>query len=346
MSYHIHIVDPCTSEEWREFVATHPQAGIFHHPAWITLLRETYGYPMFAVCAMRNGKIRGGIPFADVHSPLTGYRWISLPFSDACPPLLVDDDQQTAAVLFNFLRSQLSIATPRIEIHSNVHAQSSLYHEKKFFQHVLDLRNSPETLFRSFDRRTTQRSINIAEKNAVVVRECVSKEEFDAFYDLQVMTRKRLGVPVQPRTLFNGIWDRLIKPGLGFALVSWKDTTPIAGGVFLAFNNTLVCKYSASDVAYKALQPSHAFIWAGIQKGIERGYASLDFGRSENCNLGLRRFKKNWGAVEHELNYSVLATSKPSHHASPLTGILGRIIRHSPAFVCKFTGALLYKHFA
>ena len=57
---------------WRRDAAgvvhEHPDAGIFHHPAWIRLIRDTYGYPMFAVCLKNDRKICAGIPFADVHS--------------------------------------------------------------------------------------------------------------------------------------------------------------------------------------------------------------------------------------------------------------------------------------
>ena len=346
MADHIQILDPCTSEEWLRFVSTHPRAGIFHHPAWIRLLLDTYGYPMFAVCVMRGERIRAGVPFADVHSPLTGYRWVSLPFSDNCPPLLPEEDPEAGAMLFTFLKTQLTCTTPKIEIHWNVESQCTAFHEQNFVQHTLDLRNKPDTLFASFDKRTTQRSIRIAEKSCLAVRECSSKEEFEAFYTLQVKTRKRLGVPVQPQTLFNGIWEHLIRPGFGFALLASTHGIPIAGGVFLSFNKTLFCKYSASDVAYKALHPSHAFIWAGIRKGIERGCTGLDFGRSDISNLGLRRFKKSWGAVEHDLPYTIIANHRPTHRPSALTGILGRLIRHSPEFVCKLTGEMLYKHFA
>jgi CelD/BcsL family acetyltransferase involved in cellulose biosynthesis len=346
MSDMITFLDPCSSDEWMQFVATHPDATVFHHPAWIRVIRETYGFPMFAACLQREGRICSGIPLAEVRSALTGHRLVSLPFSDHCMPLVRENDPSHVEKLISFTRVHRVETGARIELHAELRGMSASHLQCNHVLHTLDIRNEPCELFASFDRRTTQRSIRIAEKKNVEVKECRTKAEFDHFYELHVKTRKRLGVPVQPKALFDNIWELMLVRGLGFALIASHGGTPIGGGVFFTFNNTVFFKYSASDMKYKSLQPSHAFIWAAIQLAYAQGCTTLDFGRTDRLHEQLRRFKNSWSATEHDLNYTIIGELPRSERLSKLQSTLGHIIRRSPKFVCRLSGEVLYKHFA
>lgn len=347
MKQEIQIIDPCISGEWMQFISSHPDAGIFHHPAWMRILRDTYGYRIFAVCLKEGDELRAGIPFADVHSFVTGNRWVSLPFSDNCQPLLPKNDPSAVERLMSFLKSGLGTVTAKVEIHGDI-GSCQTFRESHFVCHSrsLDQQKSAGELFQSLEKRSTQRSIKIAERQGVVVKACTTLEEFDLFYQMQVKTRRRLGVPVQSRSFFERVWKQLLAPGLGFALIAFKEKTPLGGGVFLKFNNRIVFKYSASDMAYKALQPTHAFLWAGMQRGVAEGCSTFDFGRSNKNNTGLRRFKMNWGAAEHELAYTIIGGHSHAHGSARLDDIIGVVIRNSPKFVCRLSGKLLYRHFA
>ncbi len=347
MRQEIQVIDPCTSEEWMQFICSHPEAGIFHHPAWLKILRDTYGYRVFAACLREGDKIVAGIPFADVQSFVTGNRWVSLPFSDNCAPLLPKNNPAAIEKLIAFLKNGIGTVTAKVEIHWDIKGCQT-HRESNFVCHSrsLDPQKSKEELFKSFEKRTTQRSIRIAEKEGVVVKACISPEEFDLFYQMQVKTRKRLGVPVQSRSFFESVWKEVLVAGLGFALIAFKDKTPLGGGVFLTFNKKMVFKYSASDSEYRALQPTYAFVWAAMQRGLAEGCTTFDFGRSDKENEGLRRFKMNWGAEEQELAYTIIGARSRARASSRLDDIVGVVIRNSPKFVCKLSGMLLYRHFA
>lgn len=346
MTDDIHIIDPCSSKEWMRFIESHPDAGIFHHPVWMTMLRDIYGYRMFAVCLKDGESIRAGIPFADVHSFLTGKRWVALPFSDHCRPLLPHDDSSAVDVMIGYLKSKQGSETPKVEIRWEIESSYATFKATNFVTHTLHLAGRNEaSLFKSFNSQV-QRSVKKAEREGVVIKECTTFEEFEMFYRLQVITRKRLGVPAQPRTFFKGVWDYIMKPGFGFVLIAFKDATPMGGGVFFKFNNMVIYKYSASDMTYKSLQPNHAFLWKGIQRALAEGCTTFDFGRSEKNNKGLRYFKRSWSATEQELGYTVLADRPPKPGPSKLDAVIAPVIRRSPEFVCTLSGELLYKHFA
>ena len=73
---------------WEQFVRAHPDALAFHHPRWTQLLLDCYGYRPFVLAVLDDaGGVAGGLPVVELRS-LRKRRWIALPFTDACPPLL------------------------------------------------------------------------------------------------------------------------------------------------------------------------------------------------------------------------------------------------------------------
>src|SRR5215208_1597946 len=73
---------------WLELVRADPAALPFHHPSWTHLLADSYAFRPF-VFALSNGSshIVAGIPFMEVGGSARRRRWVSLPFTDVCPPL-------------------------------------------------------------------------------------------------------------------------------------------------------------------------------------------------------------------------------------------------------------------
>ncbi len=339
-------IDPCTSELWLQFVTNHPDGSIFHHPVWLRMLRDTYSYEFFAVCVFKDGRIVAGIPFADVHSILTGKRWVSLPFSDFCKPLLPPEDSGVADVLVEHLRTHVGREVPRIEMRWSVETTVQRFTDTSFVHHSLSLTEDAEAVFKTFDKAKVQRDVRKAERDGIVVKRCTTFDEFLHFYRLQVTTRKRHGVPAQPLKFFKAIWEQILQQGFGFASLAYKDDRLLGGAVFFQMGRTIYYKYGASDFSMKALHPNHALLWDAIRRACAEGCRVFDFGRSEIDNDGLRRFKNGWGTTESPLNYTILSTEAPKSGSSRIKGVMETVIRNSPDFVCTMSGNLLYKHFA
>src|SRR4051794_32908014 len=72
-------------QRWHAFVAHHPDAMAFHHPAWAAALAECYGFAPRVVAALSDtGDVAAGVPVLEVHHRLQAVRWIALPFTDHC----------------------------------------------------------------------------------------------------------------------------------------------------------------------------------------------------------------------------------------------------------------------
>ena len=117
----------------------------------------------------------------------------------------------------------------------------------------------------------------------------------EEFYSLHLKTRKKLGVPIQPKSFFNIIYDEIIKKELGFIVITYADSLPIGAGVFFGFEDVLTYKYSASDPEKLKLRPNHLMLWGAFQEGIKKGYKYFDFGKTEIQNEGLKEVQSRVG---------------------------------------------------
>jgi CelD/BcsL family acetyltransferase involved in cellulose biosynthesis len=350
-----------TDGRWQAFVEAAPDASIFHHPAWSGLLAECYGYrPFVAAVCDDAGQISVAIPVQEVTSPLTGRRWISLPFTDHCHPLygaglhLTESgarENDRSAELTRYLEElRRDAGMPSIELRTRVSSAHGFVPDDGQVLHLLKLSSQSDEVFDKFHRSQVQRNISRAEREGVEVRRGKGREGLDAFYALHVDTRRRQGVPVQPKRYFELLQQRLLDTGLGFVLLAYSDGRPIAGAVFLTYKETLTYKYGASLSDSWALRPNHALFWTAIKWGCENGYEVFDWGKTSVDNEGLRRFKAQWGAEETSLLYSVLRGERHAEHRvgvpERLSGLVEAFIQKSPPFVCRTLGEVFYKHFA
>jgi CelD/BcsL family acetyltransferase involved in cellulose biosynthesis len=333
---------------WRTFVEEEPSSLPFHHPAWASLLAETYGFRPFAlVVSDSTGTVRAGLPVVEVKHLLLARRWIALPFTDYCPPLTSADrsDGDFASAL-DATRRAAGIA--KLVVHAKLDGPG-VFPGASAVTHSLALAREPETVFRSFHRSRVQGAIKKAEQAGVHVQPAAEKRELtETFYRLHVETRRRLGVPVQPRRFFSLLWERLLDRELGFLLLAYAGSTPIAGGVFLAWKSTVTYKYGASLREFARLRANNLLLWEAIRWACEQSCARFDFGKTDLENTGLRAFKEGWGARAEPLNYSVLADSAPreSKRFPAVERPLGAVLRHSPLWVTRTLGELLYRYSA
>lgn len=332
---------------WAALAAGQPEATIFHHPAWLALLQECYGYrPVLLASLGGDGQAVAALPLMQIDSRLTGRRLVSLPFSDFCPPLVTDGVslRDLAEGLQSWRRQA---GWPEICVHWPLPEAEGVCPAEPVARHITHLDPDSERVFRGFARTQVQQRIRKAEREGVDVRMSQSWEDVRLFYGLHLETRRRLGTPIQPLRFFRLLWARLISQGLGFVLLAYHPPRLLAGAVFLHTNETLTYKYSASDPAFWKLRPNNLILWHAIRWGCEHGYRVFDWGKTELDNAGLREFKLGWGSEEWIAPYSFLADRPPkAARGGTSRRLLTVLIQRSPAWVCRGIGELLYRHFA
>jgi CelD/BcsL family acetyltransferase involved in cellulose biosynthesis len=335
-----------TDPSWMTFVQAHPGATPFHHPYWGSAVARCYGFRAFAVVATDTaGQVRAGLPVIEVSHLWREPKWVALPFTDYCPPLVSAPETETelaAAVRAASAAAGVRRVETRAPLAGTAIASTA-------YRHVVALDDGVDQVFARL-RRTTRQQVRQAEKAGVTIRQTVDPADLlGVFYRLHVRNRQRLGVPVQPYRFFRTLWESVICPGLGMVFVAEADGQPIAAQVCLAWNGTMIGKFSASDERAWKLRPNDLIIWHSIKTAIEQGCRWLDMGRTDADNDGLRAFKRSWGAVEEPLVYGSLGVkAEPAGAAANGAAgqLLASVIRHGPPVVCRLAGEALYRYAA
>lgn len=193
---------------WADFVARQPGATPFHHPEWARLVANCYGFGGFAVAVSDTaGKIQAGLPVVEVCHFGGARKWVSLPFTDYCGPLVPDPALEADLVAGLRLASR-EAGVRRVEIRGLLAGAAPL--GGAAFRHVVALSGCPQEVYARFCR-TARQQIRQAENNGVRVRQATRREDLTGtFYRLHARTRRRLGVPVQPRRFFGMLWDSVM----------------------------------------------------------------------------------------------------------------------------------------
>lgn len=337
------------------------------------MLAECYGFEP-AVVAMTSGekRIEAGLPVMEVAGILRGKRLVALPFSDHCAPLADDESHRTALVdaLDQYRRErglplEIRWRLPENRVEKGDAAGREITGGKKsvdkkpiekktigekgeeFYLHSTPLGLDSDELFARLHRTRVQQPIRAALRDGVSIRRGETLDDLRTFYRMHLLTRSRLGTPVQPFRFFRLLWERMLRQGLGFILLAELDGRPMAGALFLHWNRVLTYKFSASDPADWSHAPNHALLWEAMRRGGAEGFTIFDWGRTELQHEGLREFKRGWGAHE-ELAATTILADAPAGAGQLGVGrkFMTGLIRRSPPWVCRAVGELFYRQFA
>lgn len=333
------VLDPRTDERWREFVGRAPGATIFHDPGWMRLLSERYRYDFEACCLVDGDRVAGGLPWARIESRLTGRRLVALPFSDTCAPLMDGAGEEELARAVDAARRERGLGLEvRWELPGLGGATPHLY-----ALHTLALEPDADAVARRA-RSGIRRGVTKARREGLAFARRTDAAAINAFYGLHMRTRRHQGVPTQAKRFIAGLRP-LFEAGQGFVgLVTDEGDRPIAAAVFLRLGGHLTYKYGASDRAALGRRPNNLLFAEVIRWACESGCHTLDFGRTDLDNEGLRSFKSGWGAEEQALHYTYAGIDPPTK-SSRSERYLSTMIRNTPPIVSRAVGVSLYRHY-
>jgi len=331
---------PIKDARWSEFTCSHPDAGPFHLPAWATLIADCYRFDAFVLAVQdASGEVLAGVPSVAVRLPFGRLRWVSLPFTDHCP-VLVRPDVGVDDVVRALREHVRSSRSHDLEIRSGLTAAEDVYPVDAGYRHVValpadlaDLR--PHRNFRQHRNQAVKRGVSVIRGNAA--------EDVEGFYRLQTLTRRRLGVPVQPHRAFELIASRMLADGHGFVATATLGDEVLAACLYLTHNGTMVAKYAASDPDRPETGAAHLIHWEVMSAACAEGYHTYDLGRTDLGAEGLRTYKARMGAIETPLVYTHIGSQRPQAGRLSVGGLPQRIIRSSPPWVCRAVGEAFYR---
>ncbi len=268
---------------------------------------------------------------------------MSLPFTDYCPPLACA--QGDLVNLYDeLLRLREEKEIRRIEIRWGIASAGRFQSCERYILHTLSLAPGVENVCGKFSQKFRQYSRR-GERLGLTVNSTAGPDDMATFYALHLKTRRKLGIPIQPMKYFKLLDENIISQGLGKVIIVSHEGRAVSGAVLMHFNGKSMIKYSACDPAYLNFRCQYYLFWKCIEWACSERFSAIDFGKTDISDQGLRHFKNGWGAAENRLPFAYL-----SDKVLPASGSTNRafreLIRHSPPWVCRVAGELLYGHFA
>lgn len=340
----IQTINPIDYPGWDELILTFPGHAFFHSSAWAKVLAGTYNYKPLYFCLGLNEGSPACIPLMEIASGLTGKRAVSLPFTDHCEPLTTGPAQMHELV--RQIKSYgIAAAWKYVEVRGGQSFFADRAPSSQYFGHVLDLTPGIEKLFAAL-HGNTRRNIKRALKNDIHMEISYSRESLERYYQLHCITRKRHGAPPQSKRFFMKIHEHVIARRRGMVVLASHQEKAIAAAVYLHFGKKAIYKFGASDFLYQHLRANDLVMWEAIKWFSEHGFETLCFGRTDQANEGLRRFKNGWSPKEHFINYYRLDLTGQNAAASSSgqPPWINEVFRKLPLSVLRVIGAALYKH--
>jgi CelD/BcsL family acetyltransferase involved in cellulose biosynthesis len=335
----------------QDFLAQQASEHFYFSPAWLDLITSLYRYtPVELTTTNEQGKLSGFLPLCYMHSPLTGRRLVSLPFSDYCPLLAEDEASANRLVdlaIAEARRRRVRYLELRTGPNEVLASRSDLAVGNLYARWLVALAPDPELAWTRL-RPTARRKVKKAHSNGVQVRLAEKLTDMYEYYRLHLQTRtKKHGMPAQPLTFFLRLWDIFAPSGqLHLELAEYKDQV-IAAHITALSGNTTRYLYGASDERFHDLGAGYLLTWEAIARGGKLGYQQLDLGRTAYESSGLMQFKRSWGAVEQASPYyyfPALAGLASTSESSRSYQLLTRCWRRLPLQISAPLGGYLYRH--
>jgi hypothetical protein len=325
---------------WNELVADSPDASLYHRDRWIEVLNKAYNLrPSVALAVDGGGRVGAGCVFATVGLPFKR-RMVSLPFSDACPPLSPDigAGRELMAALAARASGQSSL-----EIRGMA-APEPWQIVDSFDDWRLRLDRSLSSL-ESGASKHLLRQVRNGLKEQMQIDSGSGLARLRRFYQLMLATRRRQGIPPPPFRLFESV-NAVFGEDCKVWLAS-KGGRDAAGLVVLPDGDRLYYRWGARA---DAIPPgaNHLLFWRLIEESAGE-FESLELGRADRRNAGLCRFKRELGAASSPLPYSYYPRAGSQMSAEALTGaarLASRVWQRLPLSVTRVVGTALYQYFA
>lgn len=328
-------------ELWRDALAASPGASLYHSERWLAVLSRSYGMEFWVATVAEGLSVRAACILARLKKPFLRH-FVALPFSDYCQPLAVDRAAMES-LLNGLANDPLTMSGCEIR---GISAPAPWQAADCFATFSVDLTRIADAIERSLSgefRRKLARNLRRAKAAGVKIERGDGSDHVARFYKMLLETRRRLGVPPQPRRFFMLVREIFRADDLIDIWLATIDGRDAAGLILLKDRDRLYYKWGARG-AVDAPGANHLLLWNVIERYAGNAL-SLDLGRADVRNQGLMQFKKEMGGRAEALPYSFFPKA-PRHISfevpSATRRALTQIWRRLPLSTTRVIGSALY----
>jgi CelD/BcsL family acetyltransferase involved in cellulose biosynthesis len=339
-------VDPRTDPLWAT-LACGEGGSLFTSPPWIGAVCDTYGFePTARVAVDASGRPTAGVAWVDVDD-LRGHRRLALPFCDRADPIVADTD--------TWLRVSEEALAGDLPVTLRCLDRSPAVDDLRFTVlgeaawHTTALDRPLDELYAAV-RPQTRRNIATAARAGVEVVLRDDEQALVEYHRLHVGLRKhKYRLLAQPFEFFERIGKAFAPAGALRTALALVEGRPVAGAVYLVWEDTVYYKFGASQAEFLPFRPNDALHWQLIRWAHARGLRTLDWGLSDLEQPGLCAYKRNWASREGRIR-TLNAGGRPRGEPADVGDVL-RVVTDLltdpavPDAVSQRAGAALYRFF-
>ena len=292
-------------DDWDSIIQQCPNVTVFQSIEWRDALAQSFKQldPVYLLIK-QDEMLIGGLP-AFVFQPIPGIRmWNSMPWSLFGGPQIIESAQLNPNDVLSTIQTYVETISKEkgwCELNWTLFPSDSMrygdcltgtgYERTEMFTHLLKTDTEIDTLWNAYNKRV-RGAVRKAQKSGVEVINSDTDEDFSTFYDMYLMTVKRLGGTPKPRKLMQILLQRDIAK---LAIAKYNNTI-IAGLLYLYYNHTVTLWCEASLPEYLQYRPNNAIFHHIITWACKEGYEWVDFGASPPENEGLIAHKEQYRA--------------------------------------------------
>ena len=348
----------------------HENGLAYHFFEWKQAIENAYGFQSPYFIEEQDQKICGVFPTAHLHNPIFKDQLVSLPYCDIGG--ILADSPEIEKGLFEYACqyskqnniSKLEIrpaGTPcilqkpdqnKIIRPPNTQPVPQKPNEipAKKVRMILNLPEDSGLLLASFKSKLRSQ-VNKPGRDGLVAK-LGGLEQLNDFYPIYAENMRDLGSPAHSKDWFRNILKHF-RTKAKCGIVFMPDKTPAAAGIILCHDRTVSIPWASSRKRFNRYNPNMLLYWTFLQFAADNRYKFFDFGRS-TPGEGTYKFKKQWGARPHPLQWETWKIEKKRLHqiSSDINqNVDGRvrimaekIIQMTPLALATFFGSRLRKY--
>ncbi len=270
-------------------------------------MRNVLGHETIYLAARRDGELCGVLPLVHVRSVLFGHYLVSMPFLNYGGPL--GDTDAVAMLAGEAVTIARRERVKLLELRNRYPMPIDLPVSHRKVTVLLDLDGDAGTVFGRFDAKLRSQ-IRRPIKEGVEIR--FGADQVEPFHRVFARHMRDLGTPAQPLALFREI-AREFGDDSWFGC-AWLNGEPIASGCGFHWRDEFEMTWASALQSHNRIAPNMLLYWSFMERAIERGVRTFNFGRCTPGG-GTHRFKKQWGSRDQQLwwyDHSTTSATTPS----------------------------------
>ena len=298
--------------DWDRFVGQAPGGTVFHTTGWMRAVERGFGHRPMALQARRGGRLVGVLPLVEVRSLLAGRMLVSVPYG-IYGGVLGQDSEANDALLSHAAHMADGISARCVELRSQRAAWSGVPVVDRYVTFRKRLPESSAECLGALPRKARAAARAARDQHRLSVS--FDDRQLPAVWRLYSCGMRRLASLNYPYRFFEELTR--LAPGGHFVSLATYQGRPVGGLVTFTFNGVAMPYFVGVDPRFLKLNVYNYLYLTAMERAVEKGCHTFDFGRSRRDNAGGCAFKRNQGFEPETLEYQVY--TPPGRTAPDLT---------------------------